>query len=245
MLGHPYYYWGTTKKVIVAVGGIFDNMTILGDHGDMIRVPLYYSPRNKFLDKRIQSPDVEATATDTNHPEIGFEMTGLNFAPERHLNPLQRIEERSIENAHLRSFNRIPYDLSFSVTIATKRFEDSLKIVEQIFPMFTPELTLTINDREDMEIKTNLSVVLNSVAVNIAYEGVYDDRREIVWDLGLTAKTYYYAPVDTRERIKESIIEMRQMDFDNMFEKYTAVVNPRTANAGDPHTIVETVSDGG
>lgn len=244
MLGYQHYYWGTTKKVIVAVGSIFENLSIDGDHGDVIRVPLYYSQRSKFLDKRMQQPDVDSTVIDYINPAIGFELTGMNFAPERHTNPLQRIEDRNIENAELYSFNRVPYDLSFSVSIAAKRFEDSLRIVEQILPFFTPEITLTLNDREDFEMQTNLTVVLNSVAVNVTYEGTFDQGREIIWDLNLTAKTFYYTPVDSRQRIKESIIEMRQLDFDRKFESYVAEVVPREAGPNDPHTIVERIVEG-
>lgn len=246
MLGHQgHYYWGTTKKIIVAVGSIFDNLTIAGDHGDDIRVPLFYSARSKFLDKRMQQPDVDSTAFDYINPAIGFEMTGLNFAPERHLNPLQRIEDRYLADGgdKLMSYNRVPYDLSFSVSVAAKRFEDSLRIIEQVLPYFAPEITLTLNDREDFALQTNVTIVLNSVAVNVSYEGPFDQGREIIWDLQLTAKSYYYTPVQSRERIKESIIEMHELDFDRMFERYVAEVVPREANASDPHVIEERIED--
>lgn len=244
MLGHQgNYYFSTTKKIIVAVGSIFDNLTIAGDHVADIRVPLYYSARSKFLDKRTQQPDLDASTFDYINPAIGFELTGLNFAPERHLNPLHKIEDRYLSGGgdKLMSFNRVPYDLSFSVSVAAKRFEDSLRIIEQVLPYFAPEITLTLNDREDFALQTNVTIVLNSVAVNVSYEGPFDDGREIIWDLQLTAKSYYYTPVQARERIKESIIEMREMDFDRMFERYVAEVVPREATASDPHVIEERI----
>ena len=244
ILGFEQFYWGTTKKIIVAVGSIFDNVTYMGDHGDEIRVPLYYSPREKFIENRQSNPSVEATAFNEIFPAIGFEISGMNFAPERMLNPLARIENVNADDNMIRSYNRIPYDISFSVTIGSKRFEDSLKITEQIIPFFTPNINLTIRDREEFKMETNIDVVLNSISLNMTYEGSYDEQRVILWDLQLTAKAYYYTPVNSLARIKESVVEMREMDFDRKFESYSALVTPRSAKPTDPHTIVETYIEG-
>ena len=238
------FYWGTTKKIIVAVGSIFDNVTFMGDHGDEIRVPLYYSPREKFIENRSSNPSIESTAFNEIFPAIGFELQSLTFAPERHLNPLARIENVRADDNMIRSYNRIPYDLTFSVTVGAKRFEDSLKIMEQIIPFFTPNVNLTIRDREEFKLETNIDVVLNSVALNMTYEGSYDGQRSILWDLQLTAKSYYYTPVDSLTRIKESLIEMRSMDFDQKFETYSAEIVPRNAKPTDPHQIIEKVIPG-
>ncbi|ASD50369.1 tail sheath stabilizer [Acidovorax phage ACP17] len=242
MLGFSHYYWATTKKVIVAFGSIFDNLTIEGDHGDELRVPLYYSPREKFIDNRKQNPDIESTAFDLTFPAMGFEITGVNFAPERHLNPLRRIQDRDGDEK-LASFNRVPYDITFSLTVGARRFEESLRIVEQIFPFFTPELTMTFKDREDFDLDTNVSFTLNSTGLNMPYEGTYDERRTILWDLQFTAKTFYYAPVQRLERIKQTVMDLRSMEFDRRFEALQSTVVPRTARVNDPHVIEEKVLD--
>lgn len=242
MLGYDKYYWGTTKKIIVAFGSIFDNIVIAGDHGDDLRVPLFYSPREKFIDNRNQNPDIESTAYNIIYPAIGFEITGINFAPERHLNPLQKIEDRMIGDTNKMQFNRVPYDITFSLTVGARRFEESLKIVEQILPYFTPELTLTIMDREDYNLKTNVSFILNSTGLDMAYEGSYDQQRTIFWDMQITAKAFYYAPSHATERIKETVLEFREMDFDRKFAQMNHVVVPRSAGPNDPHTVLETFS---
>lgn len=240
MLGFERFYWGTTKKIIVAVGSIFDNVEIDGDHGDTLRVPLYYSPREKFIDNREQNPDIDSTAYDIIYPAIGFEITGFNFAPERHTNPLRRIENGD----RAMSFNRVPYDVSFNVYIGARRFEESLRIVEQVLPFFSPEITMTYMDRETFQLESNLTVVLDSVSHDMEYEGSYDQRRTILWTLQLTAKAYYYTPVQNRERISKTIIEMRDLDFSRKFETYTSTVNPRDALKSEPHTIVDETIEG-
>ena len=96
----------------------------MGDHGDEIRVPLYYSPREKFIENRASNPSIESTAFNEIFPAIGFELASMNFAPERQLNPLARIENVYADDNMIRSFNRVPYDLTFSVTVGAKRFED-------------------------------------------------------------------------------------------------------------------------
>lgn len=244
MLGFEHFYWGTTKKIIVAVGSIFDNLVIAGDHGDDIPVPLYYSPREKFIDNRAQNPDIDSTAFDIIFPAIGFELTGLNYAAERALNPLQKIHDASIENDTSVTYNRAPYDLTFQVTIGARRFEESLRIVEQILPFFQPDIALTINDREDFELQTNINVALNSVGLDMQYEGSFDQRRTILWNLQLTAKAYYYAPLQQRERIKKTVLDMRQLDFDRRFEAYESVISPRSAKKSETHVVIDTIIEG-
>lgn len=221
----------------MAVGSIFDNIIIDGDHGGAINVPMYYSAKEKFIDNRQHNPDIETTAFDIVYPAIGFEVQSLNYAPERHLNPLQRIQDKNAVNDDLVSFNRVPYDITFGVYVGARRFEESLRIVEQILPFFQPEITLTIKDREDFDLNTNLTVVLNSVSLDMPYEGSYDQRRTILWQLQLTAKTHYYTPVQFSERIKQTVVNMRDADFNRKFESYQHTVNPRTAKKTEPHTV--------
>jgi hypothetical protein len=116
--------------------------------------------------------------------------------------------------------------------------------MEQVIPFFTPNINLTIRDLEEFDLKTNIDVVLNSVSLGMTYEGSYDEQRSILWDLQLTAKAYYYTPVDSLSRIKETLIEMRALDFDQKFESYSALVNPRNAKPTDEYEVIETVIPG-
>lgn len=231
-----YFYYGTTKKIIVAFASIFNGVVYQTSGGDTIQVPLHYSPKEKFIDEITQNIDLDETTYDTVLPRMGFEITGIRWASNRNLNPLSKIQEiSSTTDSEAFMLNRVPYDINFGLYLAVRYFEDSLKIVEQIIPYFTPELTLTINDMENFNLKTNIPITLNTVSYDIQYEGSFDKRRKIVWELGFTAKAYYYSNTREQGRIQEVITNMHNADFDDVFDQLTSTVE----NLNGGHVIVD------
>ena len=241
-MARQYFHHSTTKKVLVAFATIFDEITIETDHGDIIAVPLIFSQKEKFIDdiQKGVEYDMDAITYDISFPRIGFEMTGMNFAPERHVNPVNQFEDETEDGEEVMMYNRVPYDITFDVFVGARSIGDSLKVVEQIIPFFNPELTLTIKDKEDFKLETNLSVVLNSVALNIDYQGSLDTRRTILWTMNFTVKAFYYPDVRVSRRIKQTITSYTDMDFNREFERMTSTVVPITANESDPHTVIDT-----
>lgn len=240
-MARPYFYYATTKKIIVAFATIFDEITIQTDHGDIITVPLNFAQKEKWLDdvSKQAEYDMDAITNDITFPKMGFELTGINFAPERHVNPLNRMEDETEAGDEVMMYNRIPYDLTFDLFIGARKLEDSLKILEQIVPFFNPELTVTIKDKEDFKLETNIPIVLNSSALQIDYQGTLDTKRTIVWTLNFTAKAYFYPDIRESRRIKQTILNYGDSDFDRVFERLTSTVVPIEANRYDPHTIVD------
>jgi len=238
------FYFATMKKIIVAFATIFDDIRYHDGFGREIAVPLHYSPRSKFVEQLQNSPDMDQMACDTIFPKLGFEMVGLAFAPERHTNPLAKISDvYNDDDSSKFMFNRVPYDFTFDVNIGTVKFEDSLKIVEQIVPFFTPELTITIKDKEDFRMENNIPVVLNSSSFEIDYLGSNDTRRTVLWTLNFTVKGYLYSNVRGSQRIKETIMNFHNSDYDEIYERLTSVVVPREANKSDPHIVVDKRED--
>lgn len=235
-----YTYYGTTKKILVAFATIFDEIMIETE-GKLVRVPLVFSQKEKFVDSLTTGLDdnMDAINFDIVFPRIGFEISGFNFAPERHTNPMHQWVEDNDAGDEIAMYNRVPYDINFSVFVGAKKLEDSLKIVEQIFPYFSPELTLTINDKEDFHSETNVPITLTSSSMSVEYEGSLDQRRVIFWQLEFTAKAFYYPIVREGRRIKQTIMNFREKDFDTLFMKYTSTVNPFDAGKNDAHTIVD------
>lgn len=241
-MARDFFYYGTTKKIIVAFATIFDEVTIETDHGDIITVPLVFAQKEKWLDdihKGVEF-DMDAISYDIGFPRMGFEVSGMNFAPERHVNPLNRFEDtRETDGEDVMMYNRIPYDITFDLFIGARKLEDSLKIVEQIIPFFNPELTISIKDKEDFKQETNIPIVLNSTSLQIDYQGSLDTKRTIIWTLNFTAKAYYYPDVRESRRIKQTILNFKNADYDRIFDRITTTVVPMDANREDPHEIVE------
>ena len=77
-----YFYHESLRKIVVAFGTIFNNINIQrkdssGNVVQSIKVPLAYSPKEKFIARLDQQPDlVEDRRVAVTLPRMGFEITG-------------------------------------------------------------------------------------------------------------------------------------------------------------------------
>ena len=247
MLGKKFYY-GTIRKIIVAFGALFNDIQFdrEGEDGvfQTLDVPLRYIPKEKFIRRihEVAQPNSDEVWVKETLPRMGFEMSAMSYAPERKVNTMERITNKGGDAKFM--YNRVPYNLNFSLYIATRKFDDSLRIIEQILPYFTPEFTVKIIDKEDFDITTNIPFVLDAVDYVITDDSsMEDERRSIVWTLQFTAKAYLYAATTEQTLIKKSIIDISSQETDRFYEQYMAEVDPITANEDEPHEIVETISE--
>ena len=82
MLGQSFYH-ETIRKVVVAFGTMFNDISIVrkDNSGDIIqsmKVPLAYGPRQKFLIRLRDDPDLTKQVAITL-PRIGFEIQNLSY----------------------------------------------------------------------------------------------------------------------------------------------------------------------
>ena len=250
MLGQQFYH-ETTRKVVVAFGTLFNNIQLVrkdnaGVVTQSMNVPLAYGPRQKFLVRLREDPDLTKQVAITL-PRIGFEINGLTYDPTRKLNRVQKFKKtKSGESSKLDTqYMPVPYNLGFELYVLSKNSDDSLQIVEQILPFFQPDYTLTINDMPDMSVKRDVPVVLNSISYEDDYEGNFETRRAIIYTLDFTAKFYLYGPVTSSGVIKTVTVDQ----FTDLPDKsprreqrFQASPDPITASADDDFGFSETTS---
>ena len=250
MLGQQFYH-ETTRKVVVAFGTLFNNIQLVrkdnaGVVTQSMKVPLAYGPRQKFLVRLREDPDLTKQVAITL-PRIGFEINGLTYDPTRKLNRVQKFKKtKSGESSKLDTqYMPVPYNLGFELYVLSKNSDDSLQIVEQILPFFQPDYTLTINDMPDMSVKRDIPIVLNSISYEDDYEGNFETRRAIIYTLDFTAKFYLYGPVTSSGVIKTVTVDQ----FTDLPDKsprreqrFQASPDPITASADDDFGFSETTS---
>lgn len=229
-----HFYNKTIRGYIVAFASIFDDLKCRTEDNLLTPVPLHYAGKDKFYAMLTENLDLDATNVEITLPRIAFELSSLNFAPERHLAPTAFINNRARDKTMR---NRVPYDFSFSVYVATKDMEDGLEIVEQILPFFTPEVTITVNEVLGNDLEVNLPIILNSVSFNNDYEGLFEEKKRVEWTLQFTLKGYLYVNVVDAVQIKKAIVDIRNSKSDELFNRIMSSVVPSTANATDPHAI--------
>ena len=246
-----YFYNQTLRKMTIAFGQIFNNIQIKrkdsnGNVVQSIRVPLAYAPKEKFLTRLDQQPNLNDRQFAVTLPRLSFEITGLSYDGERKLTRVQKYKTvKSNIDGKVMNFNYtpVPYNLSFSLYSFTASAEAGLQIVEQILPFFQPDYTLTINDMTDMGIKRDVPIILNDVSYEDNYQGDFESRRAIIYTMGFTTKFYLYGPVTSSSVIKTVQVD-QYTDLPPVSptreQRYTATPKPTTADADDDFGFNET-----
>ena len=202
MLNNQVFYHGSIRKSIVAFGRLFSDIYIDRKQGDSVtgqtiqrlQIPLAYAPKEKWLVRIDQDPDLE-NHTYVSLPRMSFEIIGYTYDAQRKLNRMQQIKCGDGSGSVSTMYTPVPYNLDLSLYILTKTQEDALQIVEQILPTFTPEYTMTINAVPEMNMKVDVPIILNSVAVSDEYDGDFQTRRFVTHTLNFQMKVNVFGAV--------------------------------------------------
>lgn len=248
MLTKTPFYAGITRKMIVSVGGLFNNLHIrtFDENGvtqKIIKVPLAYANKEKFVQRLQQDPGQNKDNLITL-PRLSFEIVNYSSDHSRQLNKVQKMV--AIQDGRtVYSYSPVPYELTFHVYSYTRTQEDNLQILEQIVPYFTPDMNLSIKVLTNPDVTQDCPLTLNSVVVDDTYDGGFEQRRYIISTYSFTLKMNYFAPFlgtsDPENHFDSGASSgvIKKVITNVNTGKYTAEVNPFEANKDDPHTIIE------
>jgi hypothetical protein len=210
MFGQQYYH-GAIRKYVIAFGNLFNDIYVqrLNSSGVRIQtlaVPLAYGPKEKWLVRLVQDPNLDQDVAITL-PRMGFEIVSMTYAPARKLSS-------TLKNVRLKTsdYNRIetqyvpvPYDINILLSVFVRNADDGAQIIEQIVPYFRPEFTTNVRLIPEMNIVIDTPVVLQDISIEDTYEGDFDTRRALIYNLNFSVKAYLYGPVTNSGIIKRAI----------------------------------------
>lgn len=234
MLG-TYSYHEIFRRTVVAFGTLFNNIELRRTN-EVMKVPLAYGPKQKFLARLDQTPDPTNKRVQITLPRISFEINGIQYDPTRKVSPTQKIKVAKDVDENKNVFMPVPYNLSFELAIISKNQEDGMQILEQILPFFQPHYNLAVKLIPDIDDTRDVPVVLTNIDYEDSYEGDFASRRAIIYTLQFTVKTYLYGPVTDAKVIKKVITDMyTKVDTTSAPRevRYTIQPDPITADADD------------
>jgi hypothetical protein len=198
-LHNQFFYAGMIRKYTVAFGNLFNSLHIArfvdGVETGRERVPLSYGPKQKYIYRTEQNPELNERYA-IKLPRISFEMIEMTYDTTRKTPSTNKLRSETIvNNSKPFAYNAVPYNFVFDVNIMTKNVDDSLQIVEQIVPFFTPDYTMTINAIPALDHKLDIPIVLNSITTADNWDSNFDERRDIVWNMQFTLRGFLYAPI--------------------------------------------------
>ena len=223
MFGQTFYH-EMIKKYVILFGTLFNDIWVNrkdsgGNVKQSIKIPIAYGPRDKFL-SRITGGIAEYTPSNEDIqnrpvaivlPRMGFEIAGLNYAPERKLSTINRFTVKDVvgdDTQRKYTYYPVPYDINFSLSVFCKNTEDGTAIIEQILPYFTPEWNTTVRLLTDPSIVLDVPLVLTDVSQDDVYEGDYESRRSLIWTLNFIMKAQFFGPVKKSEIINVANTEL-------------------------------------
>jgi hypothetical protein len=212
MFGSQFYHQ-SLRKYVIMFGNMFNDIVVrrYNDSGNPIQavaVPLAYGPKEKFLVRLTQDPNLDQQIA-IQLPRMGFEMTTLNYDGNRRLTGVTRnIRVVSDRDKFDYNYVPVPYDLQFNLYAYVRNADDGAQILEQIVPYFGPEWTNQVRILPQTNITIDVPTILNTVSIEDTYEGDFETRRALIYTFDFTIKAYFYGPVR-----RQGIIKRSQIDF--------------------------------
>ena len=253
MFGEHFYH-KKIRNTVIAFGTIFNNVNIKrldssGNPLQNIKVPLSYSPKEKFLARLDAQQDLtgDDSSVAITLPRMSFEVTGYSYDGGRKLNKNQKITKvtTNADTSKLNSqYTPVPYNVEFSLSVYVANSDDGLQIIEQILPYFQPDYTVTMIEDRTMDTKSDIPIVLNNVDFEDSYTGTLTSSRRIIYTLTFTAKVYLYGPISTSAVIKKVSADLysdSQSASSPRVERVTVTPNPTSADKDDDYTYTTTL----
>lgn len=229
-----HFFHGSTRKIIVAFGTLFNNLTVTRTDSKVIDVPLTYASKEKFYLTLKQNFALNRMANMVL-PRMGFVINDIAYDADRaqgSINKFHAISQSDLQ--HKKMFLPVPYDINLELSIYSRNMIDGLQVLEQIIPFFKPSFNITINELEAMGVLRDIPIILNGVSHDDTSEGdVSDEFRLLRWDLDFTAKAYFYGPVKDQKIIKKIYVDYYTSTdgeyVDNTDERYYVTISPSDA----------------
>ncbi|BCU97273.1 MAG: hypothetical protein CM15mV16_0050 [uncultured marine virus] len=208
-----YFYHKRVRSAVSVFGSLFNNLFVLrknsaGETISQVKVPLSYAPKRNFISRleAMNSGEQAERRVAIKLPRMSFEITSITYDNTRQLNKMNSLNKVLSGSTVSRQkiFSHTPYNINFDLNIYAKSQDDALQIVEQIFPFFTPQYTVTVKPFSNIaDLTEDVPITLTSTNFSDDFEGAIEQRRTIIYTLSFEMKVNFYGPLNTSKIIRE------------------------------------------
>ena len=208
-----YFYHKRVRSAVSVFGSLFNNLYVLrknsaGETISQVKVPLSYAPKRNFISRieAMTNGEVNERVVAIKLPRMSFEINGIAYDETRQLNKMNNLNKVLAGSTVSRQklFTATPYNINFDLNVYAKSQDDALQIVEQIFPFFTPQYTVTVKPFSNItDLTEDVPITLTSTNFSDDFEGSIEQRRTIIYTLSFEMKINFYGPLNTSKIIRE------------------------------------------
>ena len=209
-----YYYNQQLKNYILQFMAIFTDMQVMvgksaNNNERLIDVPIHYGHKDKvvaaiFADNNqntpIRVPTMSAYLKDIQISEK--RMKGIGTERRSTYVPVGGLIPDDIKVVHQRM--PVPYDINMELAIYASNTDQFFQILEQILPLFDPQLMVQVSDAPFDWTKLTC-VKLSSIALETNYP-IGNDKRIIQCTIGFEMPIYIDTPADVRRDFVERVM---------------------------------------
>ena len=199
-----HFYHRKVRTWVAIFGKLFNNLYVVRPNSQ-VKVPLSYAPKQKFLERIRDNPDLDNTQVAIKLPRMSFEIVSFAYDPTRQLTKISNFNTIGTANTNRQKFfTPVPYSVNFQLNIYAKNQDDALQIVEQILPTFNPQYTLTIKpfSSEYPTFKEDIPIIIQGLSFADDFEGALEQRRTIIYTLDFEMKVCFYNAINNSEIIR-------------------------------------------
>jgi len=208
-----YFYHKRVRSAVSVFGSLFNNLYVLrknsaGQTISQVKVPLSYAPKRNFIARleAMNSGEEAERRVAIKLPRMSFEITSIAYDETRQLNKMNNISKSVSGSSTTRQkiFSHTPYNINFDLNVYAKSQDDALQIVEQVFPFFTPQYTVTVKPFSNItDLTEDVPITLTGTAFADDFEGAIEQRRTIIYTLSFEMKINFHGPIGTSKIIRE------------------------------------------
>lgn len=223
-----YFYHNSIKQYTIGLLDMFNDLKIprfntAGARISDLDIPIKFGNREKAY--TLNDHDIEnlSNGNVTVLPRMVLEFNGLSKAMDRNTNKNHKINKNSLQDNLLFAYhyNAVAYDFNYTLYLATRTFTDATIVIEQIAPMFRPDITLRIQELDIQLEPTAIPVMIGEFEIQLP-EITNDDIRLIEVSLPITLKGNLYLPIKEEKIINEIQLNIKKVESDlyNKTEEY-------------------------
>ena len=216
-------YFASLRRMMIAYATVFQEMYLLRQGSDgsteqLIKVPLEYGSKSYWYRKMEQREHEENNPSVRRNlvlPRMSFIMSGLSYDSTRKLNTMNFASNEVSQDMRAKQLGPVPYNLSIEHSVWSNNIEDLLMIVEQILPLFSPQLNLRIREIDDMNVWNDVDVIMEGdPTFEDNFDQGFEANRLITCTFNFQMRGHVYPPVRNNAIIHRTYAEFKNADTD-------------------------------
>lgn len=211
-------YSNSIRNITVIFGSIFSNLSVYKYNKDgslstkTKKVPLFYTEKQAYayyLEQGTRLPNGNLEIAQ-NFPRMSFEMASLQMEPSRGINTnLFRNSPVIDANGTVnKQQSPISYRFGFNLTVWANNMNDSIQLLDQILPVFSPELSIKTEETAKMNIVNDVQICFNGISKDDNYQNGLEENRLISWTLDFDVYANIIHSVEKTSVIKEVFVTL-------------------------------------